>query len=273
MQQLSLLSCPALQREVSEGHCHQEGTYLFPMSPCVATWNEVEEQLGHFCVLCWVPLPFARPWCCAEGTQPSCNAALNTVLSFAPMAPGRQKGFHLTQLLVAAVTIRKHKCPLLSRTFSSALSFMLILADMKTSPRHRLLVCRSVDDQELQCKDAGHAWMRGRAWRLRVAPEAGRWLRSGWYEGQHGYRCVRDRAGAQGGSTEGTAASCEAGAGGSAWVACSGSAMGGLGHLCSIWEHSFCVRGPKWVGPSGFNPGVAIAFASCCCQPILPSWL
>lgn len=60
---------------------------------------------------------------------------------------------------------------------------MLILADMKTSPRHRLLVCRSVDDQELQCKDAGHAWMRGRAWRLRVAPEAGRWLRSGWYEG------------------------------------------------------------------------------------------
>lgn len=38
---------------------------------------------------------------------------------------------------------------------------MLILADTKTSSRHRLLVCRSVDDQELQHKDAGAAWMRG----------------------------------------------------------------------------------------------------------------
>lgn len=39
---------------------------------------------------------------------------------------------------------------------------MLILADTKTSSQHRLLVCRSVDDQELQCKDADPAWMRGR---------------------------------------------------------------------------------------------------------------
>lgn len=62
---------------------------------------------------------------------------------------------------MAAVKIKKHKCPLLSRTFSSALPFMLILADTKTSSRHRLLVCRSVDDQELQHKDAGAAWMRG----------------------------------------------------------------------------------------------------------------
>lgn len=48
MQQLSLLSCPALQQEVSEGHCHQEGTYLFLMSPCAATRNEIEVGQSTF---------------------------------------------------------------------------------------------------------------------------------------------------------------------------------------------------------------------------------
>lgn len=71
-------------------------------------------------------------------------------------------------------------------------------------------------------------------WRVRVAPEAGSWLGSGCCEEQCGYWCIRGRAGAQSGSVEGTVANCEAGAGGSAWIACSGSVMGGLGHLYSI---------------------------------------